>query len=70
MFINPNWSRVVEQAVHFATSTGLCEVQGILPHLPIHAVTGLVENLPQLESRKLMKTVSQHETRQIATAAP
>ena len=25
---------VVEVAVDFASSTGLCEVQGILPHLP------------------------------------
>ena len=25
---------VVEVAVDFATSTGLCQVQGILPHLP------------------------------------
>ena len=29
-----NLSRVMEVAVDFATSTGLCEVQGILPHLP------------------------------------
>ena len=31
----PQLGRVVEQAVHCATSTGLCEVQGILPHLPV-----------------------------------
>ena len=38
----PYLSRIMEVAVHFTTSTGLCEVQGILPHLPIHTVTGLV----------------------------
>ena len=30
----PYLTRIVEVAVDFATSTGLCEVQGILPHLP------------------------------------
>ena len=30
----PQLSRVVEEALDFATSTGLSQVQGILPHLP------------------------------------
>ena len=30
----PQLSRVMKEALDFATSTGLCEVQGILPDLP------------------------------------
>ena len=58
----PQLGRVVEQAVHCATSTGLCEVQGILPDLP-GAVAGELE-------RVCCVTVWHDEMRQIATAAP
>ena len=44
MFWNPKLGRVVEEALDFATSTGLCEVQGILPDLP-GAVAGELERV-------------------------
>ena len=40
----PYLSRIMEVAVHFATSTELCEVQGILPHLPVTAAWGWSES--------------------------
>ena len=65
MFLEPQLGRVVEQAVHCATSTGLCEVQGILPHLPV-AVTGLSRNLPVCyESRELC-----HNTKRVKSRRP
>ena len=39
----PPLRRVVEEALDFASSTGLCEVQGILPHLPGAAAGGYAE---------------------------
>ena len=40
----PQLGRIMEVAVRFATSTGLCEVQGILPHLPVTAAWGWSES--------------------------
>jgi pantoate kinase len=42
--LEPQLGRVVEEALDFATSTGLCEVQGILPDLP-GAVAGELERV-------------------------
>ena len=47
----PYLSRIMEVAVHFATSTGLCEVQGILPHLPGKKTTSQLDNTKRFNSR-------------------
>ena len=58
----PQLGRVMKEALDFATFTGLCEVQGILPDLP-GAVAGELE-------RVCCVTAWHDEMRQIATAAP
>ena len=58
----PQLSRVMKEAVHCATSTGLSQVQGILPDLPGAAAEGL--------ERVCCVTAWQDEMRQIAPAAP
>ena len=58
----PQLSRAMKEALDFATSTGLSQVQGILPDLPGAAAEGL--------ERVCCVTAWQDEMRQIAPAAP
>ena len=54
MFLKTNLGGVMKEALDFASSTGLAEVQGILPDLPGAAAWGWSESATA-------KTASQHD---------
>ena len=49
--LEPQLGRVMKEALDFATFTGLCEVQGILPDLPGNKTTSQLDNTKRFNSR-------------------